>query len=156
MAKWFIVPCLHCVRSILNFISFFISIVILTRWCRYQTGSLAPIVRWLAVRAQHIMSAPQEPPQIRPNAQPAPGRANLTVLAQEFSVTRCIICLVAHVWSLKRVCKYDVWYSTVSLWCTLKRTESFGKYFAAVLAGEPQGDEMADPAPADPAGRKCW
>ena len=95
--------CLYCVRSIVKFILFVISIVILTRWCRYQTGSLAPIVRWLAVRAQHIMSAPQEPPQIRPNAQPAPGRANVTVLAQEITATRCIICYVAHVGSQKRV-----------------------------------------------------
>lgn len=115
MAKWFIFPCLYCVRNIVNSILFFIVIVILTRWCRYQTGSLAPIVRWLAVRAQHIMSAPQEPPQIRPNAQPAPGSVNLTVLAQEFTATRCMICYVAHVGSLKRARKFDVQYSTVSL-----------------------------------------
>ncbi|XP_024384310.1 uncharacterized protein [Physcomitrium patens] len=39
----------------------------------YQTGLLAPLLRWLAVKAQQFMTPPQQLAQGQPDQQPAPG-----------------------------------------------------------------------------------
>lgn len=119
---------------------------------RYQTGSLAPLLRWLAERAQHFMTPPQQLAQAQAQAQAdgrlPPGRAQLPVLCMKVK-------------SGKRTADFGWIHGFFPGVTPLQK--GFFNYFvlsglycgwssAEVQAGEAPVADAANPAPEEPAG----